>query len=224
MPSQCKHEETRIIIEADGPDDIEKTVCANDECGYVLKEEIVVERPDGTTQRRPRHVRLEDQPEQFQFFKNGKAVSPEEKILSARDMALLAVQTREETVGKKARELVKTILDECIEKVLVGEHRHQIKPEDEIPGEILTLALKELRAQGYKVKKTPEPGAGVWVEVKWPTTVRKSRKTKQPAAGEISFPKEKKPLGEPDRDAQQKQQAAAKHRQKALKARSDSPE
>jgi hypothetical protein len=226
----CKHEETKINTIIDDAGDVEQTVCANKECGFIIKEEVLVTRPDGTEHRRPRRVDSGKQPEGFQFAgRGGRLESPEEKIMSAQEMLALAVKTREETVGKQARELAKQIITACAENVLAGEHRYQVEAESNTPGEIISLAVKELKTQGYRVKKEPVPGEGVWITIKWPTQTRKKRKEKGKkltAEETLEFgPQEKtkkrKPPSKRDLEVRQRQRQAAKRREEAMKARSD---
>ena len=227
--ANCKHIDikTNVIVGDEG--DVEQTICASKTCNYILREEQLVERADGTTMRRARRVEAGSQPEEFEFKdKEGNLVPPEERLPSAQEMLALAIKTREDTIGKQARLLAKTILDECAEHVLEGEYTHCIK-EDEVPGDIVTLAVKELKGQGYRVKRTPEPGVGTWVHVKWPTKVRKKKKGVEP---EIEIGRGKgSPQRRPERrsaatdlEIQSKQSAAAAHRQTALKARSKPPQ
>lgn len=228
----CGSEKIKTVSEMDDAGDIQKVICAEDDCGYIHSSEILVERADGSKMRKPQRIKPEDQPVSFDFAAKGGGgmQSPEEHIMSAEEMLELAIRTREETVGKAAREIVRDILAACAEKVLEGEHEYLITEDDAPPGEVFSLALKELRAKGYRVKKTPEPGKGTWIQVKWPTN-RRGRKKKKPQKEvqtdeQLTFKEKKTPKAKgtsADPEMTAKQKAAAAHRKKAMKARSKSP-
>lgn len=229
--ANCKHLDVRInTIISDGGD-IEQTICANEDCKYILKEEQMVERADGTSLKRARPVKPESQPEGFEF-KDKNLVPPEERLLSAQEMLALAIETRENTIGKQARELAKVILEECAKHVLLGEYTHCIT-EGTVSGEIVTLTYKELKAQGYRVKKTPEPGVGTQLNIKWPIKLRKKKGKKQDPEIKIgtgtgspqprSTKRVAKKAPKADIEIRKKQNARAKHREEALAARSKLP-
>lgn len=216
----CKHEETKVVGSIGDKGDVRQTVCTAEDCQFIVKEEILVKRDDGGEFWRTRGVKVEDQPEIFEFAgKDGKKAVPREKIFSAREMALLAVRVREETVGKESRLLVKKVLDKCVEHVLDGEYNYIVTPEDNVPGEILTLTIKELKAQGYRVKKIPEPGKGVWIEVKWSIRTPQKKKKTKGKNSEIRIGRR----GTTDTTSARQQAAATAHRKAALKVRSKLP-
>lgn len=221
---QCQSEKIRTVSDIDENGDVERIVCANEECGFILKEETIVERPDGTQHRRPRRVRPEDQPAKIHG-----PLQLEDEIPSAEDMMLQAIKVREETVGKASRDLVRNILKECAapEVILKGEYSHCVEEDADISGEVLSLAIKELRDRGYKPSKEPEPGKGTWIHIKWPTKKKKSRRKKRSESTSPSEPqvqvKVKKKQTSHDEETRQKQTAAAKHRRQAMKERSDLP-
>ncbi len=229
----CSHKDikTNVIIGDEG--DIEQTICAAEDCAFVLKEERIVKRADGTTLKRAQPVKPESQPDSFEFKgKDGKLALPEERLPSAQEMMALAIKTREETTGKRGRELAKTILEGCAKDVLAGEYTYCVV-EGEVTGEIVTLAFRELKGQGYRVKKTPEPGVGTWINVKWPTKLRKKRKEPDPeikigtGTGSPQPQPTRKPrkmVPQADMETRRKQNAAAKHRKKTLGDRSKSPD
>jgi hypothetical protein len=218
MPcSQCQTVEVKISNEIGDAGDIERTICANEDCGAILKEEVIVDRGDGTKLKRPRPVKLEDQPENFQF--NGVQGAIPDDLLSADQMLQLAINTREETVGKEAREIAKTILMACAEVVLEGEHIHIIEEEDSPSGEVIRLAVKELTDRGYKVKKTPKPGEGTELQVKWPTKQKPHRRKKKSKADAPDVPQTPAASKGQNPGQIQRQRQAALARKKALKER-----
>jgi len=173
----CKHANTKTSMSVDDQGDVETQTCTD--CGFILREVLIIEsNVGGETIRRPRAVAYDAQPEGFHFpAEKAPASASNDRIITAQEMALLAVKTREETTGKDTRELLKKMLDACVQNILEGKHTYLITPEDAVPGEVLVAAVKELKAQGYKVGKTPAPGEGVWVEIQWPTNVRKKKGT-----------------------------------------------
>jgi len=219
---QCQTVEVKISNEIGDAGDIERTICANEDCATILKEEVIVDRGDGTKLRRPRPIKMEDQPDNFQFANRGGTLSPPDELLSAEQMLQLAINTREETVGKDAREIAKTILNECAEVVLEGEHTYLIEEKDSPSGEVIKLAIKELTDRSYKVKKTPIPGKGVEVQIKWPTKQKPRRKKKSHTEDAVLAPqaKDEKLVNKgQDKGQIQRQRAAALARKKALKER-----
>lgn len=222
----CGSTEVKSIQEVDDAGDIEKVICAGEECGYIHSSEIIVERADGSKMKRPQRVKPEDQPVSFDFPAKGEAAAPpEERIMSAQEMMELAIRTREETIGKAAKDIVRDILAACAENVLEGKHDYLIG--EDVPGGVFSLVLKELRAKGYTVKKTAEPGKGTWTHVKWPTSRRgkkSAKKKKTPDVApeeEVTFKEKKGTSADPQAAQKQKQRAA--QRKRALKARSKSP-
>ncbi|MFQ5351741.1 MAG: hypothetical protein ACE5D3_01555 [Candidatus Binatia bacterium] len=226
----CNKEDFRVRVGIDDQGDVEETVCADDDCGYILKRERIVERPDGTKQRRPQRVAPDEQPEGLSPMKGRGPISLEEEIPSAEEMMRLAVQMREETVGKAARDIVRGALKEAAEPnvILKGNYEFLVSEEDGVPAVVLKEVVRNLRERGYKPTRRAEPGVGTWIQIKWPTTAKsKRKKSKAPVqpkdSQEISFKKKTSgPQVESPKAATQ-QRAAAKHRQKALKARSDLP-
>ena len=172
---QCQTIEVKTSNEIGDSGDIVRTICANEDCGVILKEELIIDRGDGTKMRRPRPIKKEDQPESFQAS-NRDGTPFDDGLLSAEQMLQLAINTREETVGKEAREIAKIILMGCAEVVLKGEHTYIIEEENSPSGEVIKLVIRELTDRGYKVKKTPVPGEGIEVNIKWPTKQKQKRK------------------------------------------------
>ena len=221
----CKGTETRKTSVVDDVGTVEQLVCANKECGYVLREEQVIEREDGTEVRRPRSVKPESQPEGFSFGPDNK--KPEEPILTAEQMMALAIETREKTIGEASRALAKDIVEACAEHVLEGEHDYLISDDDMPPGEVLQAAVQELKDRGYTVRKSAEPGKGTWVKVKWPTKRKKRRKTskskqEEPQVSVVAkkAPSKKQAMGE-DPEVKKRQKSAAKRRKQILEGKSD---
>lgn len=220
---QCQTVEVKTSNEIGDAGDIERTICANEDCGAILKEEVIVDRGDGTKLRRPRPVKMEDQPESFQFANRNGTLAVPDDLLNADQMLQLAINTREETVGKDAREIAKSILMACAEVVLEGEHTYLIEEKDSPSGEVIKLAIKELTNRSYKVKQTPVPGKGVEVHIKWPTKQKPKRKKKKNHTPDVvGAPQaEDAKLNNQGRDKGQiqKQRQAALARKKALKER-----
>jgi hypothetical protein len=216
---QCKAKEFKTSSVLDDAGDVERVTCANESCGYIVSEELVVEAADGSKRKRPRHVKAEDQPEGFAFTGSSTAASKPESdgLLTAEAMMLLALQTQEETVGKQAKEIAKEILSECAENVLNGEHTYVIEEENSPPGAVIVQVVQELKDRGYKVKKTPSPGKGTEIHVKWPTKrPQKKQKKKSPVAQDAPTVVETKELT----PKQQRQMEERAKRKAALKARS----
>ena len=213
----CGSNEIKTIHEVDDVGDIEKITCANEECGYILSSSVVVERADGSKMKRPRSVPSSEQP------KPSFQLEEEDDILSAQEMMELAIRTREQTIGKAAKEIVSDVVECCAKHVLDGNYDYLIGEEKEVSGEIISMAVKDLKDRGYRVRKTAEPGKGTWLNVKWSTT-RKGRKPKKkpnsaapPQEENLQFKEKKEPT------TAQKQRAAAAHRKKALSSRSKLP-
>lgn len=194
--------------------DIKRIVCANESCGYIISEHVIKERADGTKHEVPRSLKLEDQPESAQQD------SSSDDLPTAAEMLLLAMQTQENTVGKAAKEIAKDILKMCAENVLKGEHTYLIKEEDSHTSGVITQAVRELKDRGYKVKKTPLPGKGTEVYVKWPTKKTQSKKKVVVEAARRVEPVDL-PLPPPS-EKQRRQQAELAKRREALKTRSAS--
>lgn len=211
---QCNGKDFKTATEVGDAGDIERTVCANDACMFIMKEVLLVERGDGTKQRRPRAVKVEDQPDSYQS--KGLVV---DDLPSVEQMTRMAIESREETVNKRAREIAKIILEECAGNSLKGEHTHLIEEENSPPGEVIKQAVKELTDRGYKVKKVPVPGEGIEVHVKWPTK-KSSRKTKRDAQ---AAPQVEVVATKAELTPKQKKQADERAKRKAaLRARSGS--
>lgn len=174
--ANCTHPSTLDIEVFDGQDDVVRTVCADPDCGFILRQVRIFIDANGEEVRRPKSIPADAQP--LPKGSSGRrAVAVEDVPLSAQEMAKLAMRTREETTGKQVQEIVRKILAACTAHVLEGQHTETLG-EAELPTEaILAAVLRELRGLGYKVRHWPEPGAGVHVEVKWPTAVRRGRKT-----------------------------------------------
>jgi hypothetical protein len=212
---QCKSKEFKTVTELDDAGDVERRVCANESCGYIISEELVIEAVDGTKMRRPRAVKQEDQPDSFNFG-GTETEEPKDRLMSADEMMHLALKTQEETVGKAAREIARNILEKCAENVLEGEYTYLIEENDSPPGAVIAQAVKELKDRSYKVKQTPVPGKGVEVHVKWPTKKKASRRKK---AAEVA-PSQ---VGVMELTPKQKRQQEEKAKRKeALRARSGS--
>ena len=212
---QCNGKDFKTSTEIGDVGDVERTTCSNEACMFVMKEVVLVDLGDGTKQRRPRAVKVEDQPDSFQS--QGMVV---DELPSVEQMTRMAIDAREETVNKRAREIAKTILSECAGKSLDGEHTHLIEEENSPPGEVIKQAVKELTDRGYKVKKIPVPGEGIKVQIKWPTAKKAARKSKKGAkvAPQVEVV-EKLELSE-----KQKKQAEERAKRKAAqRARSVSP-
>ena len=215
--TQCKSKEfkTSTVIADEG--DVERTVCAQEACQFIMREVLIVEKEDGTKQHRPRRVKPEDQPEGF--GSDGAPVPEADPLLSAEAMMLLAIRTQEETVGKLSRDIAKSILDECAQNVLKGEHTYLIEEKNSTPGAVISQVVQELKDRGYKIKKSATPGKGTEINVKWATkktpNKRKSRKAALDApAIQVVGKKELTPK-------QQKQAAERAKRKAALRARSE---
>lgn len=215
---QCNGKDFKTNTEIGDAGDVERIVCANDSCKFIMKETLLVDRGDGTKQRRPRAVKVEDQPDSFQS--HGMSVREDDELPSVEQMTRLAMEAREETVNKRAREIAKTILSECAGKSLDGEHMHLIEEEDSPPGEVIKQAVKELTDRGYKVKKIPVPGEGIKVHIKWPTTKKAKRKTKK-AAQDVPQIEVVEKTGLTEKQKKQAEERAK--RKAALRARSGSP-
>jgi len=221
----CKSEDIKIRVDIDDAGDVEETVCAEDACGYILKRERIIEQLDGTKVHRPQRVSAEEQPEGLVSKKGRGPMSVEEEIPSAADMARVAEQMREETIGRAARDLVRAFLKEVAtpDIVLKGEHSFVIPEDDDVPAVVIEEVIKELRARGYKPARNPEPGVGTWIQIKWPTQVAKKRKKRKadstPETEELVFKKK----NEGDEEIKRKARLAKNHRKKALSARSELP-
>lgn len=218
---QCKTKEFKVSMELDDQGDVERRTCANDSCKYIISEEIVTEAADGSKRKRPRHVKAEDQPEGFAFTGSGSSTTTskleQDGLLTAEAMMLLALQTQEETIGKKAKEIAKDILSECAENVLAGEHTYIIEEENSPPGAVIIQVIQELKDRGYKVKKTPSPGQGTEIQVKWPTKRPQKKQKKKPSAA-TDVPTV---VGTAELTPKQQRQAEERAKRKAaLKARS----
>ena len=213
---QCNGKDFKKATEVGDTGDIERTVCANESCMFIMKEVLLVERADGTKQKRPRAVKVEDQPDSYQ----SKTMTEDDGLPSVEQMTRMAIESREETVNKRAREIAKTILSECAGKSLDGEHTYLIEEENSPPGEVIKQAIKELTDRGYKIKKIPVPGEGIKVQIKWPTK-KSSRQTKRAvqAAQQVEVV-----VGKTEPSPKQKLQAEERAKRKAaLRARSHSP-
>lgn len=244
----CKGTETKIVSYIDEQNDVERTVCANEDCEWIIREEVIVPRPDGTQNRLPRRVAPDQQP--VKAVGGAAPATTDNRILSAQEMMEKAIKMREETIGKQIKDLLLSALEGCAEpdNLLAGKYKFLVE-EGTVQGIVLAGAVKELRGLGYTVTKSPKPGEGTWIEVKWPTKRAKKRKDKKKTTPgrekppvtteEISFPNEKdkpkrgrkkksatskeKQKKTPPSESTKRQAAAAKHRQEALKARSDLP-
>jgi hypothetical protein len=215
---QCKSKEFKTGTVLDDAGDVQRTVCANESCQYIIGEKVIEKAADGTERMRPRSVSLEDQPEGLAF--GGGADYEDDGMLTAEAMMLLAVQTKEETVGKAAKEIAKTILVECAKVVLDGEYTYLIEEDDTPPGAVIKQVVQELKDRKYKVKQTPVPGKGMEIKVQWPT--KKPQKTSKRRAAEAAHPVgivEKSDLT----PKQRKQEAEKAKRKAAYRARSKSP-
>lgn len=169
------------ILAAEGPNG-EDVVQHTDAKGNVIREEIIICDDEGNEiRRRPRSIPPPPATETSGPASGVVEKSPKEKAvlptesMTAMQMAELAIRTRESTVGKKASELLANILGECVKHVLDGEHEYVVN--EEVSGEIITQVIKELKSRGYKVSRRPEPGQGTYIEVKWPTKMKKSSKS-----------------------------------------------
>lgn len=216
---QCKSKEFKTSTVLDDVGDVERKVCANEACMYIISEAVVEDAADGTKRKRPRSVKAEDQPEAF-AFKGGASAVADDGMPTAEAMMLLAIQTQEETVGKAARELAKQILDECAKNVLEGEHTHLIEEDNTPPGSVVKQAVQELKDRGYKVKKTPTPGKGTEIKVQWPT--KKTHKTPKKKKAAETAPQVAVVEASTLTPKQQKQEAEKAKRKLALRARSKS--
>lgn len=155
----------KVILAGEGPngEDLEQVIDVETE--KVLKETIISEEDSAV-------IRKHQVPEGPQE----RRITKEEGMPTAAQMTALAQAEREKTIGNVAKELVKEMLAACSENVLKGKHSHLIENPEELPPEVLKEVITKLRALGYTVKKRPEPGKGLWVDIKWPTKTKKPRK------------------------------------------------
>lgn len=223
---KCRGDKIKVSMTMDDSGDVEETVCADDECGWIIQRDQIVEQLDGEKIKRRRRVKPSEQPE--------TALPPlevEAPILTAAEMMQLAIHTRDKTLGKQSRDIVRNILNFCATPAVLlrGKYVYTFDEEnkEEVPAEVIALVIKELRVRGYKPKKIPVPGKGTQVEVSWPTkkkTVRKKKRRETASAQkEPTAPKKKPTTSARSEEDIAKQAARKRKREKALQGRSKLP-
>jgi len=208
----CGKGKFKVQMEIGDKGDVEETVCV---CGYILKREVIVERPDGTKQRRPLRVSQDEQPE----IVTPTVVQKETEfsIPSASEMTLRAVKAKKDTIGKQARILITQALKEAAkpDNVVKGCYSFLVKEDIDYPTTIIKEIVKELRERGYKPTRQAEPGVGTWIQIKWATSMKK-KKTTVPAPTKPDAPDQRLSF-------KKKHKEVAKKRLNTLRKNSTSP-
>lgn len=115
-----------------------------------------------------------------------------ERLISAQEMLQLAIKEREETFGRRVKEIINHILQECKEVILNGKLTYQL--DNTVSLEVGNGVVKELKRLGYKVQKQAEPGEHeptIFLTVGWPTKLTKATKIKKAVVIEEPTPTKK---------------------------------
>lgn len=156
----------------EGPngEDILKTilVSANGE-EIVVKEEVVVE-----SETFPEVQEEGEVPEQKPIVRQ-----PSNKLRSAAELTELAEERREDSVRGQKNILLNEIFNGCMEHLLEGAYVHNFPTDSPWNSLTIKAAISTLKEQGYKVKKTPKPGKGFDLEIRWPTKSKNKKNKKK---------------------------------------------